>query len=341
MTGDTRAIVTALYVYPVKSCRGIELDQSELVATGLKYDRLFVIGRPGAEDGGRTARFVSQRQEPMLSQLVPELDTANDVLRLRSKRHPELTPLTLPLSVPADRSADTQVRIWADIVPAIDLGGEAWLATALDGLVSYPMHVYRMPTTFERVVDPERAFLTSNFDSIVGFADAFPLLLTSMQSLAELNRRMVAQSSASHQVPMSRFRPNVVVDALNPGSVEQHQQHQRRSLEPFEEDAWKRIRIGSTATFVVAKPCSRCRITTTDQDTGQVDTAYREPLRTLETFRKHPLGTLFGQNLAIENARQSGQRLQVGDVVQVLAWQREESSLWWWQRLYRRFWGCA
>jgi uncharacterized protein YcbX len=337
---EARAVVTGLYVYPVKSCRGIALSESEVAETGLAYDRLFVIGRPGAEDGGQTARFVSQRQEPMLSQLVPELDLQHGVLRLRAKTRPGLEPLTLPLSVPEDRAADTRVRIWGDIVPAIDYGGEAWFAAALEGEASYPMHIYRMPATFERVVDPERNFLRPDFDSVVGFADAFPLLLTSMQSLTELNRRITAEHGASFQVSMSRFRPNIVIDTLPTVSANgQEQSETPRPLEPFEEDRWKQLRIGSTATFVVAKPCSRCRITTTDQDTGYVDTKHREPLRTLETFRKQPLGLIFGQNLAIENIRQRGHLLHVGDIVQVLSWQPNAAPLSWWQRLCRRFRG--
>jgi uncharacterized protein YcbX len=340
MRGETRAVVTGLFVYPIKSCRGIAIEQSALSLTGLAYDRLYVIGRPGVEDGGRTARFVSQRQEPQLCQLVPELDLESSTLRVRSKVRPELEPLELPLEVSKERTADTQVRIWSDIVPAIDFGGEDWFAAALDDQLSYPVHIYRMPATFERTVDPERAFLSPSFDSVVGFADAFPVLLTSMQSLAELNRRIASQSGVAHQVPMSRFRPNIVIDAL-PLNEERVSAVQRRSLEPFEEDTWKRIQIGEQVTLLVAKPCSRCRITTTDQDTGRVDDAFREPLRTLETFRKQPLGLIFGQNLAQEYPRRSGQLLRVGDVVQVLEWQTNDSSPWWWQRLYRGFWGRA
>ena len=106
----------------------------------------------------------------------------------------------------------------------------------------------------------------------VGFADGFSFLLTSRASLDELNRRLPSP------LPMNRFRPNIVIDGV----------------EPFEEDGWKHIRIDGI-TFTVAKPCARCAITTTDQNTAERS---KEPLRTLATFRHVPgKGVMFGQNL--------------------------------------------
>ena len=103
-----------------------------------------------------------------------------------------------------------------------------------------------------------------------------------------LNDRM------AHPVPMERFRPNVVVAGSR----------------AFEEDYWERIRIGSVV-FQVVKPCTRCVITTTDQDTA---TREKEPLRTLSTFRKHGNNVFFGENLVPE----SRGTIRVGDPVEVL-----------------------
>jgi uncharacterized protein YcbX len=142
----------------------------------------------------------------------------------------------------------------------------------------------------------------------VSFADAYPFLLAGQASLDELNRRIAENGSngdareprAARQVPMNRFRPNLVVE----GS------------EPFEEDTWKEIRIGSTV-FHVVKPCARCPIPTIDQETGERHSS--EPTRTLATFRtvrragKNKI--LFGQNLI---ADEEGGTLHVGDEVQVL-----------------------
>jgi uncharacterized protein YcbX len=155
----------------------------------------------------------------------------------------------------------------------------------------------------------------------VSFADAYPFLLAGQASLDELNRRIAENAGSrngaprvgpdgSHtegddasipsSIPMNRFRPNLVVE----GS------------EPFEEDTWKKIRIGSTV-FHVVKPCARCPIPTIDQETGERRSS--EPTRTLATFRtvrragKNKI--LFGQNLI---ADEPGGTLHVGDEVQVL-----------------------
>ena len=90
-------------------------------------------------------------------------------------------------------------------------------------------------------------------------------------------------------LPMERFRPNLVV----------------RGTAPYEEDLWKRIRIGDVELAVV-KPCSRCAIPTTDQETGERDG--KEPLRTLATYRKTELGVVFGQNVVHLATGRSGRR---------------------------------
>ncbi|MXZ04451.1 MAG: MOSC domain-containing protein, partial [Rhodothermaceae bacterium] len=79
---------------------------------------------------------------------------------------------------------------------------------------------------------------------------------------------------------------------------------------PFEEDAWQRIRIGEVI-FTVVKPCTRCTITTVDQETASRG---KEPLRTLSSFRKRGSNVYFGENLVPENTG----IIQTGDVVEVL-----------------------
>jgi uncharacterized protein len=110
----------------------------------------------------------------------------------------------------------------------------------------------------------------------VGFADAFPLLIVSEASLDELNRHMIERGK--DPVPMTRFRPNIVVSGV----------------EAFAEDSWRTVQIGDV-TIDVVKPCARCVTTTVDQLTGTIpDVA--EPLGTLNTFRKHNGKVMFAQN---------------------------------------------
>lgn len=112
----------------------------------------------------------------------------------------------------------------------------------------------------------------------VSFADGYPLLLISQGSLEDLNLR----SDALHQ--MSQFRTNLVASGTR----------------PFEEDGWKRIRIGEVE-FLVAKPCSRCIMTTVEAGTDRFN-ALKEPLATLTRYRRGEDGEVyFGQNLVALN----------------------------------------
>ena len=76
---------------------------------------------------------------------------------------------------------------------------------------------------------------------------------------------------------MDRFRPNIVFTGG----------------EPYAEDSWKNFRIGQNR-FVGIKPCSRCVLTTVNQDTAKKGF---EPLATLSTYRMQNNKVYFGQNL--------------------------------------------
>lgn len=128
-------------------------------------------------------------------------------------------------------------------------------------------------------------------DVPLGFADGFPYLLTSEASLRDLQKRCPAG------VRMEQFRPNLVV----------------AGAEPWDEDRWRVVRIGSVI-FDVVKPCTRCVLTTVNPELGRRHGA-GEPLATLQRFRTSEDGNVnFGQNLI---ARNSG-LLRVGDELEVL-----------------------
>ncbi|WP_456295396.1 hybrid-cluster NAD(P)-dependent oxidoreductase [Vibrio sp. AK197] len=131
----------------------------------------------------------------------------------------------------------------------------------------------------------------------VSFADGYPVLVIGEASLEELNRR----SSQVHS--MDQFRTNLVVS----------------NTEPFEEDRWKRIRIGEVE-FESVKPCERCILTTVDVEKGEFR-ASKEPLATLSQFRANEAGgVFFGQNLVAKNEGM----IRAGDRVEVLEYKAPE-----------------
>ena len=106
-------------------------------------------------------------------------------------------------------------------------------------------------------------------------ADAFALLVTNESSLRDLNSRL------DRPLPMARFRPNLVLEGL----------------EPFAEDDIDLIRLGNIELRCV-KACLRCVVTTTDQMTGQREG--NEPLRTLKKYRWRSMGGVaFGVNAIV------------------------------------------
>lgn len=111
----------------------------------------------------------------------------------------------------------------------------------------------------------------------VSFADGYPLLLTTTASLDAVNDWLL--EAGDEPVPMTRLRPNVVITGTR----------------PWAEDGWLggRLRLGDV-TFRAAKACSRCVVTTIDQETGEVG---RQPLRALGRHRRYDDGLLFGINL--------------------------------------------
>jgi uncharacterized protein YcbX len=220
--------------------------------------------------------FFTQREVPRMATV--KIDVGVDGMKASRNG----SSIDVPLEAGTGEIAE--VTVWNDTVTAEYYPQEIhrWFTDALGvecRLVQ--MGDSRRPIEREYAVTP---------GDVVSFADAYPFLLIGEGSLADLNSRL------ADPVPMNRFRPNLVVAGSG----------------PFEEDTWKRIRIGSTE-FHVVKPCARCVLTTVDQVRGEK--TGKEPLATLSAYRNRDGKVLFGQNLI---ADESGGTVRVGDQVEVL-----------------------
>ncbi len=270
-TEVSAARIIGLFIYPVKSCGGIAVDKARLDTAGLEHDRRWMIV-------DATGTFLTQRSLPRLALIATRL--GGGALELAAAGMPALRVATNPPGPVVD------VRVWNDTCAAFDCGSAAadWLATVL----GRPARLVRFDERCERLSD---SYWTGGTSVRNAFSDGFPLLLIGEASLRDLNRRL------AEPLPMNRFRPNIVVDGLD----------------PYDEDF--------VATFTrdgvqlrPVKPCTRCAITTTDQDTAARGV---EPLLTLAGYRHHEQldGVVFGQNVII--AAGVGASLQVGDELAV------------------------
>jgi uncharacterized protein YcbX len=261
--------ITQLWRYPVKSLAGGRHASLSIGARGPQGDRHWMV--VDAE-----GRFLTQRQLPAMALLRAELH--GDILKLTARDGERLQVAAAP------RGESLQVQVWGDRVAALapDGAADAWLSRQL----GRPCRLVCQPADGVRRVDPGYGRPGDQ----VGFADGFPLLLTSQASLDDLNGRLATP------VETRRFRPNLVV----------------AGCEPYEEDRWRRIRIGGLSLRVV-KPCSRCPIPTIDPDTGERGA---EPLRTLMGYRRRDSKVYFGQNLIHDGPGE----LAEGMELEVLEW---------------------
>jgi uncharacterized protein YcbX len=281
--------LASIYTYPIKGCRRIAHDRAFVEPVGLAGDRRWLIV-------GADGEAVTQREEPGLVRIRPSIVDGGLVLRAGapepaqaagSPSPPDVPDLAVPEPVDGE---PLPVSLWRDPFVARSAGPAAddWLATVLDRKV----RLVWMEDLTQRPVEPRYAEPADR----VGFADGYPLLVTNTASLDSLNGWLVESGSVEGPLPMTRFRPNLVVSLA----------------EPWAEDGWLggRLRIGDV-TFRAPKPCDRCVVTTTDQETGERG---HEPLRTLAKHRNVGQKLLFGMNLIPDGTG----HVAVGDAVSPL-----------------------
>ena len=277
-------IVSELYVYPLKSCQGIKLMRAEVQPKGFLGDREMMLVT-------KSGKFLTQRQYPRLAKVRVQLENNQVVLSVQNEN---IAPL---IFTPTLTGSKVEVEIWSDNTIAIDQGDRVaqWFHNVLQ---LDPQKECRLVKQSPEYIRPLKSRYASEGNKAVSFADNCPYMLTTTASLAELNERIVEiHQQPKRAIPMDRFRPNIVIE----------------TSEPFVEDSWSLIQIGEVQ-FSVVKPCSRCIITTVDQQRGEKN-ELKEPLQTLGTFRQFgEQGVMFGENMT---SRNSGV-IQVGDRLQVL-----------------------
>ncbi len=257
------AHVDSLHVYPIKGCRGLDLAEAMMTATGLAIhgagDREWMVVDPAG-------RFLTQRELPRMALVAVGAD--RDGLTLGA-------PGTAALFVPhAASGATMDVEVWRHQGRGIDTGdtSAAWLSAWLETTV----RLVRFDRSTPRACNADYA---GDSGAHTLFADGYPLLVVGTASLDDLNSRLVARGGSA--LPMNRFRPNIVLDGLP----------------AYAEDHLDTITIGNI-TLRCVKPCTRCSVTTTDQDSTQVGL---EPLRTLGEYRMDTRldGVTFGMNAVV------------------------------------------
>lgn len=267
--------IERLTIHPIKGLRGVDVDRALITPFGLQDDRRFMLVDA---DG----RFMSQRKHPELTHFGVQIPAVPGEERVFIVSHPDHGSIRIPLSPDVEDASRSEVRIWDDTVVAeqVSSTADAWFTNVLGEEV----RLVWMPEDADRHADPDHAPPGHR----VNFADGFPILVLGSASIEELNGRLDVP------VPIRRFRANVVIG----GS------------EAWAEDGWTDLETDGVRLKLV-KPCARCVVITTDQETGERS---KEPTATLATYRVRGGKVMVGMNAVAEP---SGAHLSVGQHIRV------------------------
>ena len=276
--------ISKLFIYPIKSCAGVEVSTLEFDHSGPVGDRRFVIVN---NDGD----FLTQRELPKMAKIQPNL--SSQYLRLSllndEKKASDAPVLSVDIRL---RGKLSRVRVWRDEVLGHDCGDEAarWLSSVL----GCECRLMQLPENNTRRADPDYAP-----DNVgVSYADGFPLLIVSQSSLDALS------AQAGIEVDVRRFRPNIVIADAG---------------EAYSELRWHTLGLDdhavSSDVLRMVKPCERCIIPTRHPDTLERSADVMQALKDQCRINGR---MIFGQNAVYD-----GTALTQGDIVSVMAWQSE------------------
>lgn len=269
---DVSGVISRLFVYPVKSCAGVEVQEARLTTTGLELDRAWMLVDQHGE-------FVTQREQPRMALVHP---------RPHGQELTLLAPGMLPLQLkgnPDDRLVE--VRIWGELLPAFDAGDLAaqWFTRFLaGGPAGAPGHSsanHRLVRFDSNCQRRSNLRWTGGRQALNQFSDGYPVLIVGEASLDELNQRLGATGNGP--IGIERFRPNVVLSGM----------------ESHDEDRFDTMQIETPAqplVFKLVKPCPRCPIPNIDPLTAL---SSPEVSDTLQTYRQDPRvdgAVTFGMN---------------------------------------------
>ncbi|XP_002735772.1 mitochondrial amidoxime-reducing component 1-like [Saccoglossus kowalevskii] len=274
--------VSAMFLHPVKSCRGIELSSGRCTKMGLRSgplkDRHWMV--VNADNV-----FITARQEPRMVLIKTALSDDEKYLQLDA---PGMPTLKIPINmneIPKNEQEVITTRVHRTECKGRYCGevAEVWLSSFLDKPNFKLIYLENLsPRLFAE--DPLLGTLGEEGD-IIPYMDSTPYMVISQSSLDDLNGKLETSVTAKH------FRPNFVLSGM----------------EPFEEDKFKYLKLGN-ATLRFVKFCQRCKITKVDPETGIMHNS--EPLETLQSYRKcdedcpekyvYKEQPLFGINMAID-----------------------------------------
>jgi uncharacterized protein YcbX len=259
--------VKEIWIYPIKSCKGISPISWKISKRGFEYDRSFMLI-------DNNNKFISQRTYPKMCFIETNIDINNNILIIKAPGMKKELEISLTNENGLEKVI---VNIWGDECDAY----------VLDKDVCYWFNEYLGTNDIKLVKIADDTLRQTNPDyapnSETGFSDGYPFLLTSIESLDDLNKRL------PKPISMLNFRPNIIVQG---------------SKKPWCEDKWDQISFNNFVFMRVVKPCDRCQVPTIDLTTGDKDPNVTRVMKTFRTGKdcgfsneKWNGSLFFGQNV--------------------------------------------
>ncbi len=280
---DATAVISRLFVYPVKSCAGVEVQEAILTETGLEFDRAWMV--VDAQGG-----FLTQRDLPRMALIQPQLKHYEMILR---------APGMLPLHVQLNEVEEpVKANLWGETVGAYDMGATA--AQWFTDFLGVTARLVRFDPDHRRVSSQR---WTGEIEALNQFSDGFPILLISQASLDLFNDKLAA--SGAGRVAMERFRPNVVLGDSS------------QDLSPHDEDRFDMLVVTTDegkATLKPVKPCPRCPIPNIDPLTAVASPEVGDMLQSYRQDARVDGAITFGMNVVVvegfEHTLKTGQPVE-------------------------------
>lgn len=265
--------VESLFYYPIKSCGAVEANQLVVDQFGVKFDRQFLIV-------DENAKFITQRTHPKMALIQPSVKDGNLTVGFGGSLFQAQFPGG---NIQTLGPTDVAVTVWKSEVQAVKNQNQD-LQAALSEFLGLKVQLVSFTDQSQRETTKSGVGVGAQ----VKFADSTSFMLTSLESLEDLN------SHLDDEVPMSRFRPNIVLSGVP----------------AWGEDQLRQIKVGEVDLEVIEN-CGRCGIVNVDQALGRATS--KEVLQKLSGFRKHGNSIDFGVRAV---HRGTGQ-IRQGDLVHV------------------------
>lgn len=265
--------IVSMRVYPIKSCRGIEVDETRLRKTGLLLDRNWMFISKSDR------KFMTIRSNPAMTLIDTNIVTKDKETQLEITVHGTDARVVIPAFPSKEwlgsNTKLSEVEIWEEMTDAYEYSDE--INSIFTKFFNQDVALVYKGPQHRNINVNGRADLYGKSQEH-HFADVMSLQVASEASLKDLNKRL-AKIPGADPLTIERFRPNIIVRG--------------REDHPWEEDSWKRVRITTTLPDremlykldldVVAR-CARCQVPNVNPDTAEKHP--KQPWDELMKFRR-------------------------------------------------------